>query len=81
MDPQIKIYVMECYSVIMKNANMICREIDGTIIILREISQMQKNKYPIFSLIYMESYNDLKARVLLGKKRGSSAAWIREGNR
>jgi hypothetical protein len=42
---------------------------------------MQKNKYPIFSLIYMESYNDLKARVLLGKKRGSSAAWIREGNR
>jgi hypothetical protein len=65
----------------MKNENMICREIDGTIIILREISQMQKNKYPIFSLIYMESYNDLKGGVLLGKKRVSSAAWIREGNR
>jgi hypothetical protein len=81
MDVGIKIYVMECYSAIMKNENMICREIDGTIIILREISQTQKNKYPIFSLMYMESYNDLKAGVLLCKKRGTAAAWIREGNR
>jgi hypothetical protein len=29
----------------------------------------------------MESYKDMKAEELLGKKRGSSGAWIREDNR